>query len=327
MRGTIFRIERFAIHDGPGIRTTVFLKGCPLRCAWCHSPESQSSWPEFMPLPDRCIGCGRCLAACPQHAFATPGAPPRADLCRSCGSCAAACPTGARALAGDQVSAGAVIDLIERDRIFYDESGGGVTVSGGEPLMQAAFVETLVETCRARGIHTAVDTSGFGDPTALDRIRPDLFLFDVKAIDDQRHRAITGVSNRVILENLARLAARTRAGGAGAAGEAVTPSSPTCPSPPTRPSSPTRPNIIVRFPLVPGFTDTDDNLRDVAGLVSSLGLARVDVLPYHRAGLAKYARLGVPYALSLTDPPTKDQVQRAVEILSECGLDVRVGGT
>jgi pyruvate formate lyase activating enzyme len=313
--GIVFRIERFAIHDGPGIRTTVFLKGCPLRCAWCHSPESQSPAPEPMPLPDRCIRCGSCVAACPEHAIIAPGgehdhvtgegAGPwdtwrcEEGRCRVCGACVDACPTGARTIAGEQTSVAAVVDAIERDRIFYDESGGGVTFSGGEPLMQPAFLEALVEQCRARRIHVAIDTSGFGDPAALERIWPDLFLFDVKAIDEERHRAITGVSNRVILDNLARVAARTRAG---------------------------RASLIVRFPLVPGVTDDDAEVREVGRTLSSLGISRIDVLPYHRAGLAKYARLGRRYGLPLTQPPAPERVRRVVEILSEHHLTVRVGG-
>ncbi len=370
MTGTIFRIERFAIHDGPGIRTTVFLKGCPLRCAWCHSPESQSPRPELMPLADRCIGCGRCVAACPErsrracpeHALAPaavvagtrhavplprhgarpldsgglnargarceksdtfrpdPGGVKKATVsdltpkgCKLCGTCVEACPTGARVIAGEVTTVAAVIDAIERDRIFYDESGGGVTFSGGEPLMQAPFLAALVERCRARGIHVAVDTSGFGDPAALDEIQPNLFLFDVKAIDEAWHRKITGVSNRVILENLARLAARATG------------------SPPKLQfckwdQVQLRTSLIVRFPLVPGLTDGDDNVRGIARLVSSLGIARVDVLPYHRAGLAKYDRLGKPYALAQTEPPTAAQIERAAEIFAEHRLDVHVGG-
>jgi pyruvate formate lyase activating enzyme len=315
MTGTILRIERFAIHDGPGIRTTVFLKGCPLRCAWCHSPESQSPAPEPMPLPDRCIRCGRCVAACPEYAIIAPGGEHDHETgegagpwrtwrteegrCRVCGACVEACPTGARTIAGEQMSVAAVMKAIERDRIFYDESGGGVTFSGGEPLMQPAFLEALVEQCRARRIHVAVDTSGFGDPAALERIWPDLFLFDVKAIDEERHRAITGVSNRVILDNLARVAARTRAG---------------------------RASLIVRFPLVPGVTDDDAEVREVGRTLSSLGISRIDVLPYHRAGLAKYERLGRRCGLPLTQPPAPERVRRVVEILSEHHLTVRVGG-
>jgi pyruvate formate lyase activating enzyme len=321
LTGTVFRIARFAIHDGPGIRTTVFLKGCPLRCAWCHSPESQSSKPEFMPLPDRCIECGSCVAACPEHAIAAPGAATRTDLCRLCRTCVDVCPTGARVLAGDEMTVVSVVDAIERDRIFYDESGGGVTFSGGEPLAQPAFLEALVEECRARGIHVAIDTSGVGDPAALERIWPDLFLFDLKAIDEERHRTITGASNNVILANLARVAARTRAGKAGGTGGASGTNAR------TRPTSPARPTrLVVRFPLIPGMSDADENVRDIGRTVSSLQIGRIDVLPYHRAGIAKYERLGRPYALPFINPPPPERVAHVVELLAEYGLIVRVGG-
>ncbi len=313
MKGVVFRIERFAIHDGPGIRTTVFLKGCPLRCSWCHSPESQSPLPEFMPLADRCLACGSCVAACPQHAIAAPGARGREDLCRLCGSCVRACPTGARTIVGDEMSIDSLMDLVERDRVFYDESRGGVTFSGGEPLMQSAFLEALVEECRARRIHVAVDTSGLGDGDVLDRLRPDLFLFDVKAIEDTLHRAIAGVSNRAILANLGRVARRVQDG-------------PRAGSDPASPGARPETNLVVRFPLVPGVNDADDNIRDIGRVVSSLGISRMDVLPYHRAGVAKYERLGRPYTLASTEPPTAERVQEVVDMLSEYRLTVRVGG-
>lgn len=297
--GTVFRIERFSIHDGPGIRTTVFLKGCPLRCSWCHSPESQSTMPEFMPAPGRCIACGMCVAACPEHAIAAPGGLAPREVCRLCGTCADACPTGARVLVGQQMSVASVIATIERDRIFYDESGGGVTISGGEPLMQAVFVQAIVDECRARAVHVAVDTSGFGDRASVDRVRPDLFLFDLKLVDEPRHRAATGVSNRVILENLARLAA-------------------------TRASA--RSDLIVRFPFIPGINDDEDNVREMGRLLASLHIPRIDVLPYHRAGMAKYERLGREYPLPDTEPPSGERVAQAVAMLSQYGLDVGVGG-
>ena len=334
MTGTILRIERFAIHDGPGIRTTVFLKGCPLRCAWCHSPESQSPAPEPMPLPDRCIRCGSCVAACPEHAIIAPGGEHDHETgegagpwdiwrteegrCRVCGACVEACPTGARTIVGEQMSVAAVVEAIERDRIFYDESGGGVTFSGGEPLMQPAFLEALVEQCRARRIHVAVDTSGFGDPAALERIWPNLFLFDVKAIDEERHRAITGVSNRIILENLARVATRVARSDPSDFGHRTSDFG--------LRTSDDRCQVIVRFPLVPGVTDDDAEVREVGRTLSSLGISRLDVLPYHRAGLAKYERLGRRHGLPLTQPPTPERLRHVVEILSEQHLTVRVGG-
>jgi pyruvate formate lyase activating enzyme len=297
--GRVLRIERFAIHDGPGIRTTVFLKGCPLRCAWCHSPESQALEPEFMPLGDRCVRCGACTLACPHHAAqpaidATAVAP---DGCEACGACAEACPTGARELAGRVMSVDALMAEIERDRIFYDESGGGVTFSGGEPLMQPAFLLDMVRSCSASGIHVAVDTCGQADTgTLIDVARStDLFLFDVKIMDEERHRAFTGVSNTRILENLERLAA-------------------------------VHPGILVRFPLIPGVNDDDGNVRAMGAFLASLRLTRVDVLPYHRAGLAKYTRLRRPYPLGDVEPPPPDRLTHVVRLLEGCGLIVRPGG-
>jgi len=298
--GKVLRIERFAIHDGPGIRTTVFLKGCPLRCVWCHSPESQTLQPEFMPRPDRCVRCLGCTTACPQHA-ARPAAdrgPVAPGTCDTCGACAEACPTGARELAGRTMSVGALMAEIERDRIFYDESDGGVTFSGGEPLMQPAFLGRMVRACRDSGIHVAIDTCGQADTAALLEVArdADLFLFDLKMMDEDRHVAYTGASNALILESLERLAA-------------------------------VHPNVVIRFPLVPGVNDDDENVCATGAYLASLRLTRVDVLPYHRAGLAKYDRLQRPYRLPETQPPAADQQTHVVRLLEGCGLIVRPGGS
>ena len=298
--GRILRIERFAIHDGPGIRTTVFLKGCPLRCAWCHSPESQLLQPEFMPKPERCIRCLGCTAACPHHAVqpAADKGPIAPDACDTCGACAQVCPTGARELVGRTMSVDALMAEIERDRIFYDESEGGVTFSGGEPLMQPAFLLDMVRSCRASAIHVAVDTCGHADTGALLEVArdADLFLFDLKMMDEERHLAYTGSSNVRILQNLERLAA-------------------------------VHSNILVRFPLIPGVNDDDKNVRETGAFLSALRLTRVDVLPYHRAGMAKYDRLQRPYPLADTQPPSADTQAHVVRLLEEYGLIVRPGGS
>jgi pyruvate formate lyase activating enzyme len=299
MTGTVFRIARYAVHDGPGIRTTVFLKGCPLRCWWCHSPESQSPGPELIVRTERCLKCGTCLPACPHDAIEPEGdlfATDR-DMCEACGTCVRACPSGAREMAGTEFTVDRLMAEIEKDVVFFDESGGGVTFSGGEPLMQPDFLDEMLRRCQAVRIHTAVDTCGLADSEALLRISPntDLFLFDLKLIDEGRHREVTGASNQRILENLRMLAAL-------------------------------RGNIRIRFPLIPGINDHPENVRALGALVSSLGLTRVDVLPYHRAGIAKYVRLDSEYRLPDTQPPSSAEVADVVAMLEEHGLRVQVGG-
>jgi pyruvate formate lyase activating enzyme len=299
LQGTIVQFERYAVHDGPGIRTVVYLKGCPLRCLWCHSPETQSPEPEVGIRGDRCIRCGTCVGACGHDAVVDAGAYYDVDrgACALCAECAALCPTGARDVIGRAMTVDEVVAEIERDTVFYDESGGGVTISGGEPLLQPDFVGALLEACRSRRLHTAVETCGAGDPAALLGLaaHTDLFLYDLKMMDDERHRRVTGASNRVILENLALLVAR------GA-------------------------NVRVRVPLIPGVNDDEENVAAIGRYVASLGLRGLDVLPYHRAGIAKYRRLGRMYLLPDVQAPSNGTLGAAVEQLAGLGLNVIVGG-
>jgi pyruvate formate lyase activating enzyme len=296
--GTIFLVERFALHDGPGIRTTVFFKGCPMRCWWCHSPESQSTVPETLVRADRCIRCGECLQACEHGAIA------EADgefttlraHCAVCGACAQVCPSGAREIAGREVTVAELVAEIERDVAFFDGSGGGVTFSGGEPLMQAAFLGDAIRACRELGIHTAVETAGFAPWPAVElAATADLVLFDLKLHDEARHRFYTGVSNRPILENLARLAA-------------------------------TSANLRVRIPLVPGVNDTAAEVDGLGRFLASAGIREVDLLPYHTAGVAKYRRLGRSAPMPEAVPPSPSQVEAARRHLERFGLFVRAGG-
>src|ERR1022692_4220049 len=243
--GRVFHIERFAVHDGPGIRVAVFFKGCPLRCLWCHSPESQSAASDLLFKADRCIRCGYCVPACAAHAIAATDAGGAAafvterDRCDACGHCADACPSGARSVAGRTLTVAELIGEVMQDRVFFDRSGGGVTFSGGEPLMQPVFLAAAIAACRANGVHTAVETSGYGSKAAIDAAaRADLVLFDLKLCDDSRHRRATGVSNRVILDNFARLASR-------------------------------HPAVRVRVPLVPGINDDAANLDAIGALAVS----------------------------------------------------------
>jgi len=298
--GYVLRIERCAVHDGPGIRTTVFLKGCPLRCVWCHSPESQDLQPELMFREDRCIRCFECVDDCTLGAISEIGGLPVLNeaICRWCGDCADGCPTDARLQAGSVMTASRVLQEIERDTIFYDQSGGGVTFSGGEPLLQPDFLVRLLDGCKAKRIHTAVDTCGAAPADVVDRVADlaDLWLYDVKHLDDAAHRKATGSSNRQILDNLKRLAAR------GA-------------------------NVRVRFPLIPDINDDLDHVRRLGQFLASLGLSHVDVLPYHRAGTGKYAALGRDDPLDGTDAPAPHVRTDVLRILTDCGLQAAVGGT
>lgn len=299
LQGRIARISRGAVHDGPGVRTVVFFKGCPLRCLWCHSPETQGLASDILLLKDRCLRCGACVDACEHEAASLDTDGPVIDRsrCERCGRCAAVCPAEARELQGTWMDDTAVLEAIRRDVPFYDASGGGVTFSGGEPLLQPEFLAALIRSCRAEGIHTAVETCGHASRVAARlvlRERP-LFLFDIKLTDDRRHRAATGVSNLRILWNFREFAA------AGA-------------------------EIVVRFPLVPGINDDEESVTGVAELAAQTGVRRIDVLPYHRAGVAKYERLDRSYPLERTPVPAAEDVEWAAALMRRFDLDVRIGG-
>jgi pyruvate formate lyase activating enzyme len=296
--GVVFWIERFAVHDGPGIRVAVFLKGCPLRCAWCHSPESQSARPELLLKTDRCLLCGTCVPFCRHDAIAGDEAAFETDRarCDACGDCIEECPAGARAIAGRTTTVPELVAEVEKDRVFVDTSGGGVTFSGGEPLMQPEFLAEAIAACAAAGFHTAVETSGFGTRAAIAAAaRADLILFDLKLYDDARHRRFTGVSNRVILDNFTYLTGR-------------------------------HPAVRVRVPLIPGVNDDEENLQALGSLARAGGVSQIDLLPYHTAGMAKYARLGRPYLLPDAEPISTDALRLAARRLERLGLDVHFGG-
>ncbi len=295
--GVVFNIMRFALHDGPGIRTTVFLKGCPLHCWWCHNPESQEFAPSPMYFANRCRLCYDCVAACTNGLRFEDGGPVTSPECTRCGNCAEACVAGARQLAGRLVTASEVLAECERDVVFYDESGGGVTVSGGEPLSQPEFTEALLAGCRERHIHTALDTCGFAGREAALRVSrlADLVLYDLKLLDSTAHRKYTGVPSEPILANLAAL---TEAGR----------------------------NLIVRIPLIPGVNDNRGSLGALTDFVWQLGLRRIDLLPYHKIGVDKYGRLGRARPLGEVEPLPETELSRIAGDLADRGFAIRIGG-
>ena len=298
--GIVFDIKKFSIHDGPGIRTTVFLKGCPLACWWCHNPESQSIGIEMMLQERRCIRCGACVGECPNGAIMETEAGVRTDLavCTSCGECVPSCQAEARQLVGREMTVREVLTDIRQDTLFYDQSGGGVTFSGGEPLSQRRFLTALLKSCREEELHIVLDTCGFANWEIFDAIRPyvDVFLYDLKLIDDEKHKKYTGVSNQLILSNLQALVMHDQ-------------------------------QVIVRIPLIPGITDTEHNLRAIAEYLATLpNVVEINLLPYHDSARGKYARLGQLYKLPEPSVTISESHAEALDIFSSCNLPVSVGG-
>ena len=300
MTGVIFDIKRYSIHDGPGIRTTIFLKGCPLSCWWCHNPESQSAFSEVIYRPDRCIGCGACEAVCPVGAIALTqrGYVADPDRCTGCGECARVCPAEAREMIGRVVNVEDILKEIEKDVLFFDESGGGVTFSGGEPLSQPGFLAEILKACSERDIHTVVDTCGFAPREAFEKIEPfvRLFLFDLKIMDPEIHRNFTSVSNELILSNLQWLSDQ------GA-------------------------KVIIRIPVIPGVNDNEENMEATGKFLAGLpSRPEVNLLPYHASAREKYRRFGIPYRMADISPSSGERMKELSDQLAQFGLAVSTGG-
>lgn len=298
----VFDIRRYSVHDGPGIRTTVFFKGCPARCAWCHNPESQRFEAEVMHWPSRCAACGACAAVCARGAITMSPSGPLLDrdACIACGLCADVCPHQAMTVVGREITIEEVMAELERDRAFYDRSGGGVTFSGGEPLAQPGFLAALAEECKRRDLHTCVDTSGVAPKAAVLAVAPwvDLWLYDIKSADAAAHLGGVGAPQRRVTANLQELA---RMGTA----------------------------VAIRVPVVPGFNDDTAQMRAIAALLTGLEgrrPLRVHLLPYHSMGADKYSRLGKQYALPDCAGPSPEKMAELAAVFSGAGFDVRTGG-
>lgn len=301
MKGLIFDIKRYAIHDGPGIRTTVFFKGCPLRCPWCHNPEGQEPKPEIAWHFKRCPReCRDCLSVCPENAIKKIGKSVKIDLskCDLCGKCSDVCAYEALEIVGTERTVQEVMEEVEKDRIFFENSGGGVTFSGGEPLMQPDFLEDLLEQCKERNIQTALDTCGYDSPETLEKIsdKVDLLLYDLKLLDEEKHKKYVVASNRIILENLKKLSKKGM-------------------------------KIIIRVPLIAGVNDDDENIRKISEFLLSLkNLKQINLLPYHKGGAEKYKRLkkkNPPYSFMAT---SVERTKKIKKMLEDYGFSVKVGG-
>jgi choline trimethylamine-lyase activating enzyme len=303
--GRIFDIQKFSVHDGPGIRTLVFFKGCPLQCSWCSNPEGISSETTLFWARERCISCGACVEVCHHgvHRLVETAEGQRQVLdrtasCQGCGQCVAVCPTGALRSAGREVSVREVMDDVVKDSAFYANSGGGLTLGGGEPTHQPEFAQQLLMAAKREQIHTAMETCAFTPWENFERLLPllDLLLVDIKHMESQAHVEITGVSNGLILDNIRRL---------------------------LRANVP----VIVRLPLVPGVSD-GESLRSALDFVrrnDREGLVqRIDIIPYHRWGVEKYARLGLNYTLDDVREPSREEMVAAAELAATFGYPIRI---
>lgn len=300
-KGFVYDLQRFAIHDGPGIRTLVYMKGCPLKCLWCSSPQTQKSKPEIMHNEFNCKKCGSCVDVCPIHGITISGEDKiiiDRKLCTYCGKCLESCPNQALKLIGYHITFEELFQEVNKDSPFYRRSNGGVTVGGGEPTMQPEFVSAFLKRCKQIYIHTAIETCGYVKWNNMENILKyvDLVFIDIKHMDPIVHKELTGVSNELILENAKKIST-------------INP-------------------MIIRIPIIPGFNDTDDNITATARFALNLGdnLKRIDLLPYHKFGTQTYSRIGMDYNLTDVEPPSEDHMIKLKEIVESCGVKVQIGG-
>ena len=301
MKGIVSDIQRFSVHDGPGIRTTVFLKGCNLGCHWCHNPETLRPGPELQLFPSKCIGCGTCLEVCPQsaherldekHVF-------HRELCVACGACARSCYAQAIVLIGQEMSAEEVVAEVLEDAAFYRDSSGGVTISGGEPLLQRDFTREVLSLCRSEGIHTAIESNMAWPWDYIAPILPlaDLVMMDIKTMSAPLHEEWAGAPNARILDNAIRLSREPRP-------------------------------LIVRTPVIPGMNDTPEEIGQIAAFISSFpNLEYYELLPYHPLGSDKYRSLGIECRMDGVKPPGREEMHTLAEVAREQGVQVRAGGS
>lgn len=295
--GIIFNTQKFSIHDGVGIRTLIFMKGCPLKCVWCSNPESQAREVEIMDVKSNCVGCGKCAELCPVKGIEKESYSINRVACTKCGTCAKYCYANAKKLTGKEMSLVEVMKIIEKDRIFYHNSGGGVTVGGGEPTMQADFVAELLRSCRNSNIHTAIETCGYGKWEKIGKVfeYTDQIFYDLKVMNPEIHKKFTGVDNILILENAKRIAVMGK-------------------------------QIIFRIPLIPGCNDDRENIEATGNFVSGLMAGdndiSIEILPYHDFGSDKYKWLDAEYALKNTKKPAEELVQEYKMLLAERGCRV-----
>ncbi|MBN1848636.1 MAG: glycyl-radical enzyme activating protein [Deltaproteobacteria bacterium] len=296
--GFVFNIQHFSIHDGPGIRTVIFLKGCPLRCLWCCNPESQNFQPNLGLRLSHCNGCGECIPACTKKALSLEDKTGTLEidrsLCDGCGECIDVCPREALTIYGQKMTAEEVVEEISKDAPFYKRSGGGMTISGGEPLMQPGFTLSILRSCKEKGIHTAMETSGYGDPRSLSDImnNVDLFLFDLKVMDGQKHMALTGKNNSRIMEN-ARLISEAGC------------------------------NVQPRMPLIPTINADLNNITSTAEFLHSVGWSAIELMPYHQFGKSKYEALGKTYILTEILSPKQEDLDHICTLFKDRGIECR----